>query len=226
MGMMQDFQKADEERRREIKQLQHNGAKMRSEVATMLKDFARADSERASEVASYTHSEVAKIRLEAGKIRSEATTMLKDFTKGDRERASEVTGYLHSEVASICSEVATMLKDFAKADRERASEVTNFMHSEVARIRSEAEAIGEAVWGEAPDKKLIVSPVEKSVVRETPIGELRDRVFVYLANHPDGTKLSELEEKIGAARIQAARVIRELMDENKVEKRDLLYFAI
>jgi len=57
-------------------------------------------------------------------------------------------------------------------------------------------------------------------------GELRDRLFAYLANHPDGVRLVELEEEFCLARIQIARVLRELMDDIKVEKRDLLYFAI
>ena len=61
---------------------------------------------------------------------------------------------------------------------------------------------------------------------EKAIGELRDRVLAYLADHPYGTKLTELEAEFGVARIQMAKVIRGLVDDNKVEKRDLLYFAI
>lgn len=57
-------------------------------------------------------------------------------------------------------------------------------------------------------------------------GELCDEVFAYLANHPDGTKLTELEEEFNLARIQIAKILRALMDNNKVEKRGLLYFAI
>ena len=63
-------------------------------------------------------------------------------------------------------------------------------------------------------------------VEDAPVGELRDKVLAYLAYHPDGTKLTELEEEFGAARIQIAKVIRELIDNKKVEKHDLLYFAI
>ena len=54
---------------------------------------------------------------------------------------------------------------------------------------------------------------------------VRDRVFNYLASRPDGTRLIELEQEFGLARIQMARVIKSLMDDKKVEKRDLLYFA-
>ena len=58
------------------------------------------------------------------------------------------------------------------------------------------------------------------------IATLSARVFGYLADHPDGTKMTELEKKFGLTRIQMARVLRNLMDRNKVEKRGLLYFAI
>ena len=56
--------------------------------------------------------------------------------------------------------------------------------------------------------------------------ELCNRVFAYLADHPDGTRLMELEHEFHVARIQMARVVKSLMDGNKVEKRDLLYFAV
>jgi len=61
---------------------------------------------------------------------------------------------------------------------------------------------------------------------EKAIGELRDRVFAYLADHPDGTKLAKLEAEFGVSRIEMARVVRALMDDNKTEKRELLYFTI
>ena len=56
--------------------------------------------------------------------------------------------------------------------------------------------------------------------------KLRNRVLAHLANHPDGAKLTEMEEEFGIARIQMARTIRVLIDDSKVEKRGLFYFAI
>jgi len=55
---------------------------------------------------------------------------------------------------------------------------------------------------------------------------LHSQVFEYLANHPNGTRLTELEQQFRLARIQIARVLRSLIDEDKVEKRDFLYFAL
>jgi hypothetical protein len=148
---------------------------------------------------------------------SEADAFVKKLAKGSARRASDVAGMFRglaredakrrSEVAANRTDVAGMFRGLAREDAKR---------------RSEVGAIREEVWGTAPAKKRAAS----AVVEKTPVGELHDRVFVYLANHPNGTKLTELEEEFGVARSQMARVARELMDSNKVEKRDLLYFAI
>jgi len=68
-------------------------------------------------------------------------------------------------------------------------------------------------------------PSEEPVAGETPLDELRDRVLSYLADYPEGSRLLELEKEFGVARIRIARVSRELMDDNLVAKRELLYFA-
>jgi len=68
---------------------------------------------------------------------------------------------------------------------------------------------------------------EEKAAEITPgTGDIRNQVFEYLANHPDGARLVELEQEFGVARIKMARLLKDLMDENKVEKRGLLYFAI
>jgi len=64
-------------------------------------------------------------------------------------------------------------------------------------------------------------PVEK-----TPkFTDLHEQVFVYLDNHPYGTKLVELGQEFRLPRIMIARVLTELIAENMVEKQELLYFA-
>jgi len=53
-----------------------------------------------------------------------------------------------------------------------------------------------------------------------------EKVLEFLAKHPKGTKMTQMEQKFGLARIQMAKVVKDLMDEKKVEKRALLYFAV
>ena len=55
---------------------------------------------------------------------------------------------------------------------------------------------------------------------------LANSAFAYLADHPDGARLANLEKELGLGRFQMNRVVRRLTDRGKVEKRDLLYFAI
>ena len=112
----------------------------------------------------------------------------------------------------MLSEADDFVKQLAKGSAQRASEIAT-MH--------------QMVWGKAPAKKAGAPPkVAPTPKVAPPVGALRDRVFAYLANHPDGTRLVELEEEFGLARIQTARIVRALIDDNKVEKRDMLYFAI
>jgi hypothetical protein len=70
---------------------------------------------------------------------------------------------------------------------------------------------------------------EAAVTAEAETAEtiaLRDIAFDYLADHPDGARLTDMEREFGMARIQIARALRGLIDDNKVEKRELVYFAI
>ena len=69
-------------------------------------------------------------------------------------------------------------------------------------------------------------PLQTGKHQETPeLVALCNRVFRHLASRLDGARLVEMEKDLGASRFQMIRSLRLLMDEHKVEKRDLLYFA-
>ena len=119
-----------------------------------------------------------------------------------------------------------------KAERGKAAaawlELVNVMRAE-PEMGMAAPPVAEPAKEEAMAK---AEPVEMATA-ETEANEaldeseaMSDQVFAYLADHPDGTRMTELEEKFGVARIKMARLLKELMEENKAEKRDMLYFAI
>jgi hypothetical protein len=72
----------------------------------------------------------------------------------------------------------------------------------------------------------MAAPPVEELPEEMPVELLGDKVFAYLADHPDGAKLVDMEREFGLTRIEMAKVVRALIDGNLVEKRDLLYFAI
>ena len=146
-----------------------------------------------------------------------STQLRADLARGEEERLREARALkqeLVRGVAEIKSAVSAQLKELADIQagaRDEWQTLTSTM---------QAQRVGAAV--EMGPAEAVAAPAE--IAPE--IADIRDRVFEYLANHPDGTRLVELEQEFGLARIQIAKVVRSLMDENKVEKRELLYFAI
>ncbi len=99
------------------------------------------------------------------------------------------------------------------------------MKKEWRVIRSCVAAVMEA------PRKLFASEVNPAASegkgkKQVEDGGLSDRIFANLANHPDGARLVELEKEFGVNRFQMSRVIKNLINEGKVEKRATLYFAI
>jgi len=139
--------------------------------------------------------------------------------KEDRKRQSEARefmGELGKAVAEGKAATQALLRNFGEVQagaRDEWQKMTATMQSKRG---------GVAVAVKPPIEEIAAGAAE--ITPET--AALREQVFEYLANHPDGTKLAELAEEFGIARIQIAKVVRNLMDENKVEKRDLLYFAV
>lgn len=134
-------------------------------------------------------------------LRSSTTAVLKDF---DQQQA-----VLRTELAAIRGQWQSMVGKVNAARRRSASETT------VSPKPATSQHVPAA------------APTAKEAAEEPPeLNALHDRVFEFLADHPGGSRLVEMEAELKASRFQMSRVLRNLMDENKIEKRDLLYFAI
>lgn len=152
-------------------------------------------------------------------MRAELTKGRQSLLKGERERQSEARDFM-GELGRAVSEgkaaTQALLRDF----REVKAGAQDEWQKLTATMQSKRGGVAVAV-------KPPIEEIAEEAVEITPeTGALREQVFEYLANHPDGTKLVDLAEEFGVARIQIGKVIRNLMDENKVEKRELLYFAV
>ena len=140
------------------------------------------------------------------------------LAKEEKERqgqARQFMGELGRKVTEEKTATRARLKEFAEIQAGARDEW------QTLTATMQAQRVGVAV--EVKPEEAVAAPVEAKTPETT---DLRDRVFEYLANRPDGTKMTELEQEFGVARIQMAKQLRSLMDENKVEKRELLYFAI
>ncbi len=138
----------------------------------------------------------------------------------------------HSE-ATLRATTAALLKDFQNQQAELRTELTA-VRAEWQGLVTTMDAARRGSTPASVAKPTTVAshvptpaPVAEGTHEETPeLDALRGRVFKYLADHPDGSRLVEMEAEMRASRFQMSRALRSLMDENKVEKRDMLYFAI
>ena len=160
-----------------------------------------------------THAAMSReLKADLAKVRP---TLEKEDNKRQSE-AREFMGELDKAVAEGKAATQALLRDFGEVQAGARDEWQKM----TATMQSKRGSVAVAV-------KPLIEEIAEGAAEITPeTAALREQVFEYLANHPDGTKLVELAEEFGVARIQMGKVIRNLMDENKVEKRALLYFAV
>ena len=147
-----------------------------------------------------------------------STQLRADLAKDEKERSRQARALKQEMVrgvAEIKSAVSAQLKEFADIQAGARDEW------QILTASMQAQRVGAAV--EVKSAEAVAVPAEE-ITSET--DDIQNRAFEYLANHPDGTKLVELEQEFGVSRIEMARLLKDLMNENKVEKRELLYFAI
>ena len=132
---------------------------------------------------------------------------------------------------------------------ERRSEIPQRKSDVAGQIAGyrEEQAGARAAWQElattmrgtrgvavAPPPDVVPPPVVEEVAPAAEVAEapaeietdLTGRVFAFVADNPDGVRLTEMEVQFGLSRFAAARVANDLIEEGKLEKRDLLYFAV
>jgi len=216
-------------------------AQRKSDVDVMLKEFddahaamskeLKADLSKVAPAIKQAEGERKRTAIqEIAQCKSDVGTMLKEFDDAHAAMSRELKADLSKVAPAIKQAEGERKRTATQEIAQRKSDVGAMLkefHEEQAGVRDEwqvltatlqAQRVGLAVEAKPP----VAEAAE--IIPET--AALSGRVFEYLANHPDGTRLVELEQKFGVARIQIAKIVKSLMDENKVEKRELLYFAI
>jgi len=192
--------------------LVRDSSNRKHEVGSMLKELNSAHAAMSKELKADLAKGVANNKHEVGII-------LEGFSQAHSTMSKEMRANLAKSLADCKRSTGAMLKSFSTELKE--------VRSELAGGRDEWQILSAIMQEKRGGPMLKVEPPAEEAVEITPeIGDIRDQAFEYLANHPDGTRLVEMEQEFGLARIKIARVLRNLIDENKVEKRDMLYFAI
>ena len=146
----------------------------------------------------------ADLQQQVGELRSDLKRGCSSLSRTEARRKGEV----HAWMGQVAAEHAGARQEWHR-----------LVHTMAGKRNSAPAGAGPAVEEEHAVARAVVGAVTEELTA------LGDRVFQFLANHPDGARLTEIEREFGLGRLQAGRVVRHLMDEGKAEKRDLSYFA-
>lgn len=212
--------------RRQRTELANQRSKLATGVANQLHELDTAHQAMAQELR-------ANLTRERSNLATSVENQLQELATAHRAMARELRADLGKVKPGLAemeerrkAEVNAWMGEVAGAHAAAQKEWQNLVVTMQAK-RGAAVAVAEA-----PTPAPAVAPVGEAKAWEEPEGEgvgdggLLDQVFAYLADHPDGTRLVELEREFGLNRLESGRVVRSLIDDGKVEKRDLLYFAI
>ncbi|MEI6276445.1 MAG: hypothetical protein WCP08_10670 [Prolixibacteraceae bacterium] len=209
-------------------------------------------SKNLAERVQFTHQLLNSFQVRLAEISKEnqkmAQKLRKDLSKGEVERLGDykkIMKGIHGAIAGIQKEVreiqkntAGMLGNYAK-DREGASAEWNKMQDAIAQIRKKGlVSVKKEVVVKAekqPAKKVeIIEPVMEmllEVIPETaPIDvapmALDAKVLDFINQHPNGSKISEMEAPLGETRMKLGFIAKALLEEGKVQKVENVYFPL
>ncbi|MBI4317322.1 MAG: hypothetical protein HY675_02435 [Chloroflexi bacterium] len=173
----------------------------------------------------------AKLKLETANFLGEASAAHSAMAKAQRESLEAGQAALHAQVSAT-------LAGFHSARQELAADLAQFSHAwqNFANVM-QARRAGIAPSPPPPEAKPAPTkaakaspsaphapPQTRAQAQEAPSDE---DVFSYLADHPDGVRLIELEAHFGTPRIRLVPTITRLIEQNKARKDEelKLYFA-
>ena len=226
----------------EVERVRQTGDELREMVAQIhailekvRPDLSQAESERArqteaelKEMSTRLKADLARVKLTLAKEETDRVKQAQIMIKERVTAVDELLGEVKAErgkAAAAWLELVNVMRAEPKPGMAAPPVAEPAKEEAMAKAEPGEMATAETEANGAPDEEEAIAE-GKSVEKSPETTALNDQVLAYLADHLDGTRMTELEEKFGVARIQMARLLKELMDKNKAEKRDMLYFAI
>lgn len=232
-----------------LRDLHRASVAVRSEVSSWLSEIreARADQERS--VRTMRHRTLGHLNEFTKRRRGAVQRWLDEArdartagNRAERERRRQRIASLHQSAREERDAIQEWLAELART--RTAQRDTQTATATVAEEAAELENTVEpetpvetppAEEAEAVQAELDATVTETDTVGESPTEEvssgsepesLAERIFAFLVEHPDGVRLTEIETKFELGRLQAARLVNGMIEDGKVRKRDLFYFAI
>jgi len=173
-----------------------------------------------------------------------AQKLQKNLAKGEVERIGEYNGVLkgiHVAIKAIQKEVKEVQKNTVgmlgryAIDREGAADEWNKMQAAIDKIRKTGvvEPI-KVAEKKAVKVEIVAEPVVEPKIEFQPKVEakpiipmtLEEKVLDFINKHPNGLRISEMEQPLGETRMKLGFIAKALLEEGKVQKLENIYFPI
>jgi len=224
--------------------------KFGSEHKEMTAELSAELSKNRNERFEYTHALLKSIQGRIAEISNEnlnaARKLKKDLSNGEADRLKEFNALfdrISREVTELRTSTASLLGDYSK-DRSQGAEYWKKMQENIAAIRTGKQDSSPKKVEKVIEKNEVKAEAAVAVVQEIPVLEekapivnierpavssestLEDKIFHYINTHPEGVKVSDMEEPLHETRMKIGFAAKCLLDAGKVSKAENFYYPI
>jgi len=184
---------------------------------------------------------LAEIRKENQKM---TLKLQKNLAKGEAERISEHNDMMkeiyaaikgiRKEVKEVQKATAAILNNYAD-DREGAAIEWNKMQAAIDKIKKTGVIEPtKAAEKKAAKVEIVAEPTVEPIIEFQPKVEakpiipmtLEEKVLDFINKHPNGLRISEMEQPLGETRMKLGFTAKALLEDEKVQKLENIYFPI
>jgi len=181
------------------------------------KDLANGETERLDEyngIMKGIHLAIKEIRKEVNDIQKATSGLITDYTQ-DRNQASAEWKKMQDAVAQLRKTgVVKQHKEIVVKPEKKKEPITELKTEHVTEVKFEPII-------ETP-KAIEIKEHFNPIIQKT----LDQKVLEYINMHPNGVKISQMEEPLGETRMKLGFIAKTLLDEGKVQKVENIYFPM
>jgi gas vesicle protein len=184
---------------------------------------------------------MAEIQKRIKEIETYVKNKLKEFSDAHADMSEELKKELAKYVNDLVNATKKLTGDIQARQKERnagvadlLAEATNLL--EVFKTEREKMAASWRVLTTTMAKKKGIIPKVEAEVKVRPVKEvveevppeisLEDRVLEFIERHPEGVRVTDMEEALGVPRQRLGKIAKTLLNKDKVRKEENLYFPL
>jgi len=238
-NVVDEIRSSAETRGTALRELSEEAKQLMKDADNGMKDIHNANQAQAKDLRDRLSSE----RKAGVEETREFMEDVEKFIEGIRVRVSEMRSGSQNLLERFHLEhgdMAKALREKLSSDREAGVEATRQFMDQVHKTNNEsreavramldqvASDLGQAaqIWTEGLKGRIVPEAAAKKVVKkiEKKLGVEKDKILEVVTRHPEGIKLIDIGNELGVDWRTLIGPVKSLVDEDKVEKIDTVYY--